>query len=1695
MRNTRGRRILLPLLALMAVALILTLLGGGFAIFAQGEHSHDGIEWQAWTSTTSLPSEAGSYYLTADVTISSTWNVPSGTTNLCLCGHSITRTNASGTTGSVINVGSGATLNLYDCGTETRYYVVADPTANGAGLGTVVDESTYQVADENAKGTFTGGYITGGVISGGLDNQHLIGGGVNVEGGAFTMYGGTIIGNRTCINSGGVKVKGAGASFTMNGGAIIANYNDCYGGGISVGDNGSNRLCTLVINGGTIARNWSGRNGGAIHTDGYNHTLIITGGSIVNNYTNGNYENGSIGRAGGGILKDGTLLTISGNPIIRDNFNGETANDLYLRSDKTDLLNLSGLTSGADVGISFKALNDSSDFKIATGAQKEEIQYLHYDIPREGCIIFCDGEKDWIYANGEFSEFNSAHHSHEAGTVWASVIPHEHDGLNFTKWTSTNSLPTSAGNYYLSGDVTISSTWNVPSGTTSLCLNGHGIKMTGNGSVVSVGNGATLNLYDCGDTVHKYTVDENHLATVNDALNGVNGVDYFTFTGGYITGGKMTAKNSAGGGVKVASGAYFTMNGGTIIGNSADMGGGVYCSNNFVMNGGTIRNNIAPAISGSGQRNGGGVYINTASSFTMNGGTITENWCANAGSGILLQTGAISFTMNGGAVVNNYNRGIGNNMKQKPVQLGSAAVVEGNVDANGNPCDIWLIQSGNKVQLLGERTNTTPIAVLMASPGVFTSGWATYMTDGDGNVADPSNYFVSNNSNYGVLLKDGEVAIGVIPHEHDGVTFEKWTSTNSLPTMAGNYYLASDVTISSTWNVPSGTVNLCLNDHEIKRVGATGADNSGLAITIGNGANLTVMGPGKITGGNGFHGGGIHVEGTGSLVLINCEISGNTGHYGGGLYLKSGTITLKDGAVVKENSASEGFGGSGIYAEGGGTLILEGGIFTGNEIRNGNQYAVFLCGNANVKVSGAPVIYDNTYNGEQKNLYLFQAGDQDSKVLVTGLLTDGTKIGVRQGNNTGTFTNGWSSAMGNADPSKYFISDNGNYIVNLSDGEATIKSHEHNGITFTKWASTNSLPTSGNYYLTTDITVSSTTTVSGTLNLCLNGHSITYTGATGTIFNVVGGGKVLNLYDCDETTHYYYIDSETNLGVVVGSAEAAQAGNADRNGTFAGGYITGGKGITTNPNVGGALYVGSGGVATLNGGTLIGNSTAFGGAIQVRYNSSFTMTGGAIIGNSGAGGAINADGNANNKSSVSILGGVIQDNTSGIRIGSSQSKLLALAGNVEIFRNSDYDLYISEERTIRIDGALHNTNKIVVKVGNAPRAFTTGWNTYMNGIEPSNVFIISDEGYGARLNASGEAEVYKLNFAVEIDGVTTYFDNYEDAFGAWCADKVGTIKISEGDDLANEATAQGATSVSMVIEKTTENAATNAADIVGNAKNKSPLTFFDVKVEKLVGTETTLLTETSTVLEIVIPYAKTNKIGITVYSYHGEEVKTYVRIESKDDKAAGTFFVDKANGLVYIYSNQFSTFAIGYTPYYSVSVSVSLGSFTGTATVTLENQEDGTVYKLEDADPAKIVFADVRIGKYIMTIVWEDGVMQTLTIPVTIGGSAAPFAGAEEGSTDLRAKETMTTPVSLSAGKALPTTDLISAIRTVGEDRTVEPIQTDVSTVCDAISPIFRTETEQADPESVKWRLETDRLVNPNADLIAKRFDRSKLRR
>ena len=229
-------------------------------------------------------------------------------------------------------------------------------------------------------------------------------------------------------------------------------------------------------------------------------------------------------------------------------------------------------------------------------------------------------------------------------SLTALAVEHNHEG--WTAWNNTNSLPTTAGSYYLTADVTISGSWSVPSGTTNLCLNRHSITRPGGegNQVISVGNGATLNLYD--ESGDNGTI--THSSGVKGAGVWVGGTGIFNMYGGKITG---NTNQYSGGGVSM-SGGTFTMHGGSITDNSAQSGGGVYVGGGiFTMSGGIITQNNTT-------NSGGGVYVE-GGTFTMSGGSITNNTAADQiqiadvrGGGVCVYAGA-TFAMSGGSITGN----------------------------------------------------------------------------------------------------------------------------------------------------------------------------------------------------------------------------------------------------------------------------------------------------------------------------------------------------------------------------------------------------------------------------------------------------------------------------------------------------------------------------------------------------------------------------------------------------------------------------------------------------------------------------------------------------------------------------------------------------------------------------------------------------------------------------------------------------------------------------------------------------------------------------------------------------------------------------------------------------------------------------------------------------------------------------------
>ena len=249
------------------------------------------------------------------------------------------------------------------------------------------------------------------------------------------------------------------------------------------------------------------------------------------------------------------------------------------------------------------------------------------------------------------ADAQSGEHTHcvcgkDSGTT---VNGHTHN--TSTAWTAADSLPGTAGSYYLTQSV--SSDWTVPTGEVTLCLNGQTIS-----GKITVGSDAKLTLTDCTGTGKLQGSRSGSGVSINGGTFNLYGG---TITG-FVNGVEIGSHND------IKTGSSFTMYGGTITSNEAgsSAGGGVFListtnSNvtapSFTMHGGTISNNTAGASDGGG----GGVYVGEKCSFTMDGGTITGNTATNGnGGGIYIHFNAGNVSISNATITGNKASATGN---------------------------------------------------------------------------------------------------------------------------------------------------------------------------------------------------------------------------------------------------------------------------------------------------------------------------------------------------------------------------------------------------------------------------------------------------------------------------------------------------------------------------------------------------------------------------------------------------------------------------------------------------------------------------------------------------------------------------------------------------------------------------------------------------------------------------------------------------------------------------------------------------------------------------------------------------------------------------------------------------------------------------------------------------------------------------
>ena len=255
--------------------------------------------------------------------------VSSGTFNMY--GGSITGNRATGDGGGVYKSGSNSSFNMYGGS-------ITGNTANSYGGGVYVDGGGFTMSGGTIGGTKTGETntatyggggvyakanfeMTGGSITGNETNR---GGGVYVTGkGSFTMSASadgqnipSITGNNATENGGGVYVVGSSSTFEMTGGTITGN-NAAYGGGVCVSKNGSFEMSGSSC----ITNNKADSYGGGVHISYASATFTMKGGSITGNNA---YKSDYISTFGGGVCVGSGIFTVSGEVTVTDNTKGGT---------------------------------------------------------------------------------------------------------------------------------------------------------------------------------------------------------------------------------------------------------------------------------------------------------------------------------------------------------------------------------------------------------------------------------------------------------------------------------------------------------------------------------------------------------------------------------------------------------------------------------------------------------------------------------------------------------------------------------------------------------------------------------------------------------------------------------------------------------------------------------------------------------------------------------------------------------------------------------------------------------------------------------------------------------------------------------------------------------------------------------------------------------------------------------------------------------------------------------------------------------------------------------------------------------------------------------------------------------------------------------------------------------------------------
>lgn len=280
--------------------------------------------------------------------------------------------------------------------------------------------------------------------------------------------------------------------------------------------------------------------------------------------------------------------------------------------------------------------------------------------------------------------------------------------------------------------------------------------------------------------------------------------------------------------------------------------------------------------------------------------------------------------------------------------------------------------------------------------------------------------------------------------------------------------------------------------------------------------------------------------------------------------------------------------------------------------------------------------------------------------------------------------------------------------------------------------------TAGRYFLANDIILDQPLTTSGTVYLCLNGHSLSSSSDFGSVIIVEG---TLHLCDCIGTG---VITGGTDSGIFLNSTSDAVGfhmfggtikGNVGSNGGAIRANcsqnpvtirIYGGQVVNNTANChGGGIYAPGSCELTIYGGILSENAAAENGGAIYAGNDSLSLVNPAIKDNTakyGGGIYVSEYTNFSISGTCAIqynradLGGGVYFAGKQFSLGSSENPVIHISQNV------DTDVFLQNGKTICVEGIKGDTRPCIGISMETPDTFTTNWPTSMKAKRPSDYF-------------------------------------------------------------------------------------------------------------------------------------------------------------------------------------------------------------------------------------------------------------------------------------------------------------------------------------------------------------------------------------